>query len=273
MVKNYFQNQKTSLIFILMVIAIGILYGVAIYTGFYKNNMEEVRFVAQISMPLVALFAIGFAWRQVQANHDWNRRSLAFTELRKYIQELREYRMQLDRLTISNKIINIKHFMEATSDQDDKFISFTDRVTFYRKSDDEIRPLTPEELHKWVCQLKSNSNEIEYIMDHSGNQICKTTSIGEKIVHYILSIINTYEHIAIGIRHKVLDKNLVLDELEYAFYINYKFFEKYIKHRRKKHHDEEFATNFEKIAKKIAEKYQGGNNRKSGDTSRPPTDA
>ena len=181
--------------------------------------------------------------------------------------------MQLDRLTIENKIINIKYFMESVSNQDDKFISFTDRVTFYRKSDDEIRPLTPEELHKWVCQSKNNSHDIEYIVDHSGNQICKTTPIGEKIVHYILSIINTYEHIAIGINHKVLDKNLVLDELEYAFYINYKFFEKYIEHRRKKHHDEEFAINFKKIAEEIAEKYQDGKKKKSGDTGRPPTDA
>ncbi len=201
-----------------------------------------------------SLIAVLFGWKQLKANHDWNRRSLTITKLQELIEKLREYRMNLDRLTTENKIIEFHG----------KYISFTDRVNFFGKHKDS-QGLTADELHAWVCA--KDDEEFDYIKDTSDNKVCKTTKVGEEIVHNILMIINTYESIATGVKHRVYDEEIVLDLLENGFSKNYDFFKMYIKHRREKHDAAMFAENFENFYKKIEKK------KEDGVKERRPTDA
>ena len=78
---------------------------------------------------------------------------------------------------------------------------------------------------------------------------------GEQILHYLLLIINTYEEIATGVKHKVYDKELVFDLMGSVIYKNYQFFALYIAHRRKNHDNQTFAENFEKLHDEIYERF------------------
>ncbi len=195
---------------------------------------------SKISLVIISLSALVAGLAQLSANHDWNRRSLTIVELTKYVEKLREYRMQLDALTNKEDIIEL----------DGKFISFTDRVNFYRGGDTEVIGLTGEEMHNWVCE-KDDEGKIIEIKDTNKNEIYKTTESGEKIVHYVLLIINTYENIAIAIKHGVFDKAIVLDEIKDPIIKNFEFFKDYIYHRRKRHGSVKFAENLEALYEEL----------------------
>ena len=74
--------------------------------------------IAKLLMLFTALGAVVFGWKQLKANHDWNRRSLTMTHLSDHIEKLRKYRLKLDELTIKSGVIS----------HDGQSISFSDRV-------------------------------------------------------------------------------------------------------------------------------------------------
>lgn len=214
--------------------------------------------IIKLLMLFVALAAVAFGWKQLKANHDWNRRSMTILELYKIIGNLRKYRMKLDELTAEKEIIKFK----------DRYVSFSERYNFFRKYADDEHPLTSDEFHQWVCSKESSEKVFSNIQDRSGEKkICKTTATGELIVHYVLQIINTYEEIATGVHHRVYDEDIVLDLLEHAIVRNFEFFKPYIAHRRDKHDGKEYAKRWEELYIRILKK---GEKKKE---KRPPTDA
>ena len=243
--ENIFNRLSISSLILWIIVIIVVSVGVYILL----KHPDHIREASSALLVFLSLCALVFGWRQLKANHDWNRRSLTMTHLQEQIEKLREYRLKLDELTTKNQII----------DHHGKYISFSDRVNyfFYKKHEGEVSGVSPDEIHEWICE--KDAEKID-------GKICKMSETGEQIFHYILLIINTYEEIATGVKHKIYDKVLVLDLMKSVIYKNYQFFEMYIKHRRKYHDNSTFAQNFEELYNEIhKEKEKSSEARKATD--------
>jgi len=85
---SFLNSWVILIIFALIVIVIEI-----VVFFMYPNEIEKV---SKILMVAISLVAILFGWKQLRANHDWNRRSLTLVQLNELIEKLRKYRMELD---------------------------------------------------------------------------------------------------------------------------------------------------------------------------------
>ena len=165
--------------------------------------------------------------KQLNANHDWNRRSFTTAQINSISKELMQIRDELDILTCSTKKV-----IKSTNG---KYINFTDRIN-------QRDPLTPDEVHAWVCETDATG---VHIPSKSGkNPPCKTSTDGEKIINKMLEFINMYEQIGIALRNEVFDERIIKDALKNPIKGNYKFYEKYIEHRVTEHDSVNFGASF-----------------------------
>lgn len=200
---------------------------------------------------IIALMAvvvnIYISRKQLKANHDWNRRSFTSSQLKDFISQLSSIRDELDRLTTpteTTKCVDGKDVIITENEVieiEGKFINYTDRLLLPNK------PLTADEVHKWVCKEDSNHPSGYEKTAKGDNKPCKTTKNGELIVNNILEFISIYEQIAVGLLNKVFDEQIVADTLKHPIKHNYEFYKDYIQHRREKHDDVNFAESFKQM--------------------------
>ncbi len=185
---------------------------------------------------IVALFQLQQNIKKNQKEDQWNQKYLAYTKINEYVKYLEKQRTLLDKITVEKELIKNSAGVP---------ISFSDRRTIKR-------PLNHEEIHDWVC--KHDENKCKIISPSiDGKDMYVTTIEGANVVRLLISIINTYEMIASGIKQGMLNKELVLDALDSSIVNNFDFFEDYIKHRRRKHDATDFACDWENLSKKIKE--------------------
>lgn len=190
--------------------------------------------------------------KQLEANHDWNRRSFTSQQLKDFILQLSSIRDELDRLTTPKEVIEVidgaekkvmKNEMIKVKIKDDEitYINFTDRLLL------PDRPLTADEVHEWVCKEKANS-ETGYEKTAKGDgKPCKTTNNGEVVINNLLEFISIYEQIAVALLNKVFDEQIVKDTLKHPIKRNYEFYKDYIQHRRNNHQDENLGESFKQM--------------------------
>lgn len=225
-----------------------------LYTGF-SMLASTISVVAIIISFIVAK-------KQLEANHDWNRRSFTSSQLKDFIKQLSSIRDELDRLTTPITVIEdingekkevIKN--EVIKNDESKFINFTDRLLLNKI-------LTADEVHKWVCK-EDPSNPSNYVKTAIGDgKPCKTTNNGEIIVNNLLEFISIYEQIAVALLNKVFDEQIVSDTLKHPIKKNYEFYKEYIQHRRDKHEDTNFAESFKQMYIKFWGESLTGDSRK-----------
>ena len=200
--------------------------------------------------------------KQLEANHDWNRRSFTSSQLKDFIKQLSSIRDELDRLTTPIIVIEDNNGEkkeitknEVIKNEEGKFINFTDRLLLNKI-------LTADEVHKWVCKEdKANSSGYEKTAKGDGKP-CKTTNNGEIIVNNLLEFISIYEQIAVALLNKVFDEQIVSDMLKHPIKKNYEFYKDYIQHRRDNHDDTNFAESFKQMYIKFWSESLTGDNRK-----------
>lgn len=222
---------KTKDIYLFVGLVIGSIITMILIAFFTVINLESVEHAVKIiSYPFIAGSAV-IALLQLKHNTEknkkeesWNKKYLAFEQISKHIKELEELRLALDKTITKNGFIK---------NEEGNVISFTDRKR-------TKEPLSHEEVHKWVCKEYNISDKTD---------MCSMTEDGVAIVRNLLSIINIYELIAIGIKNDILDKNLVKESLENVIVNNYVFFQPYIKHRREKHEDNTLGEEWELLFK------------------------
>ncbi len=120
------------------------------------------------------VLAVLFAGFQIKAEHDWNRRQMAFTSAK----ETRE--------------ASFKHINKLEE-------------TFQLSNRRKHEKFSVEEIHKRICKTDDN-NELIYeagklILDHDGNG----ADLSVSIKHYL----GSFEHLAVGIRQGVLDEEVI----------------------------------------------------------------
>ena len=201
--------------------------------------------------------------KQLKANHDLNRRSFTSAQLKDFIKQLSAIRDELDRLTTPIKTKecidgkDIEVIQNEIIENEGKFINFTDRLLLPNK------PLTADEVHKWVCK-EDASHPSGYEKTAKGdNKPCKTTKNGELIVNNLLEFISIYEQIAVGLLNKVFDEKIISDTLKHPIKHNYKFYKDYIQHRRDNHDDKNFAESFKQMYIKFWGEKLTGDGRKN----------
>lgn len=214
-----------------------------IFTEAMPKDVEH--YVMIISYILISFSAI-LALLQLKQNakknlkeEKWNEKYLAYTKINEYVKHLEKKRTILDKITVEKKLI-----------KNDKGtpISFSDRRNMKK-------PLDYKEIHSWVCKLDKNKCKIVN-SSIEGKDVYVTTIDGANVIRILLSIINTYELIASGIKKGLLDRDLVLDSLKSSIVKNFEFFESYIKHRREKHDSHDFACVWESLYNELK---KGGN--------------
>ncbi len=200
-------------------------------------NLKEIAPIVQIfafiSVPISAFIALNQYKQTIRKNakdEAWNSKYQAYVKINEYVKELESKRTLLDELTIKNKMI---------LDSDGKYISYSDRLSLKT-------PIKPDEIHKWVCE-KNKDNQNEMVMLHQDKNLCAMSEDGAKVVRALLSILNTYEMIAIGINEGLLNKEMVLKSIKKSIIFNFEIMQEYILHRRTKHNSKEFAVIWEKL--------------------------
>jgi len=189
---------------------------------FIEVNLQSAEYIVKIiSYPFIAGSAI-IALLKYKQDNAWNKKHLAYEKISFYVKDLEEFRLDIDKAVIKT---------QAIQNENGEVISFTDR----RRIDN---PLNHEEVHKWVCK--------DYQISETSD-MCSMTEDGVSIIRNLLSIINTYEIIAIGIKSEMLDETLVKESLEHVIVKNFEFFKPYIEHRRDKHKDKTLAEEWEAL--------------------------
>lgn len=204
---------------------------------FYFNDKIALE-IAKIVFSAGILFSVFIAIFQLRLNFiknnedkEWNKRYLAFTKMTDYVKELEELRTQIDEVVVKKQLIK---------NDNGKPISFTDRKRIKDK------PITFKEVHKWVCKHTTDGERVQI---ESENNMCCMTEEGAIITRCLISIINTYEAIAIGVAEEILSKKIIEEGLKNLIINNYIFLEDYIKHRREKHGDIDFGSSWENLYK------------------------
>lgn len=212
-----------------------------ILTEAIPRDVEHyVMIVSYILISCSAVFALIQLRQNARKNlreEKWNEKYLAYTKINDYIKYLEQQRTLLDKITVKKKLIK---------NDKGEAISFSDRRN-------TKKPLDYEEIHNWVCKHGKNKCKIINTSIEK-KDIFITTINGAHVVRILLSIINTYEMIASGIKNGMLDRKLVLDSLSPSIINNFTFFENYIKHRREKHESEDFACDWESLYNEIKNK-------------------
>lgn len=189
---------------------------------------------------IIAMFQLRQNAKKNQKEEKWNEKYLAYTKINEYIKDLEKQRTLLDKITVEKKLI---------INDEGHPISFSDRRTIKK-------PLHHEEIHDWVC--KHDDNKCKIVNGScNGKDMYITTIDGANVIRAFISIINTYEMIASGIKQGMLNRELVFDSLDSSIVSNFKFFEDYIMHRRKKHDAIDFASDWESLCKEIIEQKKG----------------
>lgn len=214
MIKNY---NNVSLTAGLITGSVVTLIIVAFFIEVDLKSAEHV--VKIISYPFIAGSAI-IALLKYKQDNAWNKKHLAYEKISSYVKELEDFRLDIDKAVIE---------MKAIENESKEIISFTDRRRINS-------PLTHEEVHKWVCKDTKVSKT---------SDMCSMSENGVIVIRNLLSIINTYEIIAIGIKSEMLDEDLVRESLEHVIIKNFEFFKPYIEHRRDKHEDKTLAEEWE----------------------------
>lgn len=214
-----------------------------IFTESIPRNVEH--YVMIISYILISFSAI-LALFQLRQNakkdlkeEEWNKKHLAYIKINEYVKSLEQQRTLLDKITVEKKLIKNN---KGTP------ISFSDRRNMKT-------PLDYKEIHTWVCKHDKNKLKVVNTSIEEKN-IYVTTISGANVIRILISIINTYELIASGIKKGLLDRDLVLDSLKSSIVKNFEFFENYINHRREKHDSHDFACDWESLYNELN---KGGN--------------
>lgn len=220
---------------------IGFIFGSIIYLivrTLLEKTTDIIALFAFIAGCVAAYIAIKQLHQNAQKNESdskWNTKYLAYTQINEHVKHLEEKRTLLDELTIKHNLIIYNG----------KNISFSDIRNIKKQ-------LQYEDIHNWVCKKDSNNNRIVSKVINNKN-IYATTIHGAEILRAIISIINTYELIATGVKLKLLEKEIVFELLESSIYNNYYFFEDYINHKIEKHEASDFACNWKELYLEIKE--------------------
>ncbi|MGB3752116.1 MAG: DUF4760 domain-containing protein [Arcobacteraceae bacterium] len=156
----------------------------------------------------------------------WNKKYLAYTQMNDYVKELETIRLDIDKIVIQHKLIKNENHAN---------MSYTDR----RRSK---KSLTHLEVHDWVCTKKTVTNSSEY---------CVMKEDGAVLIRNLISIINIYETIAIGIKEDMLDKELIIASLKGVITSNFVFMKPYIDHRRSHHNNPKMGEEWERLYNQI----------------------
>lgn len=214
-----------------------IAYLIFIDTVDLKELVPTVQIFVFIFVPISALIAFNQFIQTIKKNkqdEQWNEKYQAYSKANEYVKELEIKRTLLDEIIVKNKMIK---------DSNGNYISFSDRLRTGTK-------LSPEEVHGWVCE-KNTSDEVDIKKLDSDKDMCATSLHGAKVIRAILTIINTYEMIAIGIYEKILNKDMILEIMQKPIETNFEIMEDYIIHRRTKHENTTFAIKWEELYKEI----------------------
>lgn len=225
-------------------IVVAILSIIILFLGFTKEDgnyiLEVVRVLFSGGIFLTVIAAIVQIRQNAKKNeHDkqhnltkleaerkWKKKYLAYIKINEYVKDLETQRTLLDKVTIENNLIK---------NNNDKTISFSDRRNFNS-------PLTFEEVHTWVCETDDKNNIIN--ADIKSDK-CATSIHGAIVVRSLISIINTYEMIATGIKQDMLEYDMIVDVMSNSIVSNFEFMKKYIAHRRTKHDNPDLACEWE----------------------------
>lgn len=212
----------------------GFIFGSTFYV-ILKSFIDKTDVIATLAF-IAGCIAAYIALKQLSQNaqknegdREWNTKYLAYTQINEHVKHLEEKRTLLDELTITNSLII----------HNGRPISFSDIRNIKKQ-------LKYEDVHNWVCEKDDDGNIIvsETI---EGKEIYATTIHGAEILRAIISIINTYELIATGIKLNLLEKEIVFELLDSSIYNNYYFFEDYINHKIEKHEASDFACNWKEL--------------------------
>lgn len=230
---NKFKFSVTLICGIVFGATIAILSIVILFLGYTNdsnNILEVVRVLFSGGIFLSVIIAIAQMRqnaKKIKKDEEWNQKYLAYTQMNKFVTQLEKIRTSIDKIVIKEKLIESDNGV---------YISFTDRK---RQND----PLSVEEIHRWICVDKSGTR----VNVAKESSMCAMTEHGTIINRNLIAIINTYESIAIGIKQGVLNRCMIEDGLSELIVNNYEFMEKYIKHRREKHENIGFATEWEEL--------------------------
>ena len=219
------RTQKDGIVSLTAGLIVGSIVTLVTVAVFLSIDMETIEHIIKIiAYPFIAGSAIVAVMKYRQDN-KWNKKHLAYEKILVYVKELEEYRMEIDKAVIKTKAI----------ERDGKIISFTDRRRIKE-------PLDYKEVHRWVCKDHNVADD---------SDMCSMTEDGVSIVRNLLSIINTYEMIAIGVKDDMLDRELVRTSMESVIVKNFEFFKRYIIHRREKHEDFSLGVEWEKLYEEL----------------------
>lgn len=233
---NIQDDKMKKILFLFIGIFFGFIFSILCFIVTEAIPRDVEHYVMIVSYVLISCSAV-LALIQLRQNakknlkeEKWNEKYLAYTKINDYIKYLEQQRTLLDKITVKKRLIKNDKGLP---------ISFSDRRNM------KI-PLDFEEIHNWVCKHDKNKRKIINTSIEK-KDIFITTIDGAHVVRILLSIINTYEMIASGIKNGMLDRELVLDSLSPSIVSNFTFFENYIKHRRDKHESENFACDWESL--------------------------
>jgi hypothetical protein len=222
-------SKNISFMNLIFGIIIGYALSIISFTivGVHLSDIEPIIKIISYTFisasAVVALLQYNRNINKSKKEEAWNEKHLAYIEINKHIKNLEKYRSQLDKTTLNKKMIM----------DNGKALSFSDRRI-------QSKPLSPDEIHKWICER-----------DKKGDELCVTTLHGANVIRYLISIINTYEFISTGIRQGLLNRELTLKLLSSSIVNNFVFFQEYIKHRRIQHDNKDLASEWEALCIEI----------------------
>lgn len=98
-------------------------------------------------------------------------------------------------------------------------------------------PINVDEIHTLICEKDSNG--------YYGNKPYKMTDIGKQIRSHMVSIMNNFELMAIGILNNSLDEDIMKQGFAKIIEQNYIFYSRYIAHLNEDKKSKGFGENFE----------------------------
>jgi hypothetical protein len=151
-----------------------------------------------------AIMTVMVGYSQFRANHDWNRRQLAFSAVKEVKEGMNKHIALLDKAFGYN----------------------------YRK---KSSPITIEEIHQKICVTDQDGKCV-----YKGAKLVLDCEDEEKknIRKAILHVLNGYEYLAAGIYEGVLDEEIVISLLRGPLLKTYQVFRHYIEHFNTDMHSE-----------------------------------
>lgn len=188
------------------------VYGLVVVVGYicyltFSDATVEVKDKYLIYVTSFMYLGIVVAYSQISRNNDFQRRQFTMSESARFLQDNKRHRATLnEKMDYSNMV-------------------------------EKCEPITVEEVHELICEKNDNG--------YYGDKPYKMTDKGKVIRSHMISIMNNFELMAIGVLNNSLDEDIMRQGFERIIEQNYVFYSRYITHLNEDKKSKGFGDNFE----------------------------